>query len=345
MGKPPGNAGYWGFLPSGAPGAAIARIARQHEEAGLLGSLAVQLYGPPWIPLAAAATSTERTLLGTNVALGFVRSPFETACAAMDLDHLSQGRLVLGLGTSVRTTSEDVFGSRGYGRPLAHLREAVEVIRLVVAESHTGALRSFHGDYYDFDWSQLHPNTPPQRTRIPIWLPALRGPMVELAAEIGDGLFGHPTWSLPWITEVVPRHIHAGLERAGRRREDLHVCVELFVTPNHDPAESVEDARAVTAFYAGIEQSESYYAAHGFGEEAQRLRAGIKRGDYRSRAHLVPDEMASTFVVTGTPEEVRRKVEHVWNVADSVALAPPAFTLSRDKIKYYTSTISETFYT
>lgn len=345
MGKPPGNTGYWGFLPSSAPGAAVARIARQQEEAGLRGSFAVQLYGPPWIPLAAAATSTERTLLGANVALAFVRSPFETACAAMDLDHLSQGRLVLGLGPSVRATSEGVFGSRGYGRPVARLREAIEVIRLVVAESHTGVLRAFHGDYYDFDWTRFPGNPPPQRTRIPIWIPALRAPMIELAAEIGDGLLGHPTWSLSWITEVVPRHIQAGLDRAGRQRQDLHVCVELFVTPNHDPAESVEDARAVTAFYAGLEQSESYYAAHGFGDEARRLQAGLGRGDYRSVTHLVPDEMASTFVVTGTPDEVRQKVEQVWRVADSVALAAPAFTLPRDKIKYYGRTIAETFYT
>jgi alkanesulfonate monooxygenase SsuD/methylene tetrahydromethanopterin reductase-like flavin-dependent oxidoreductase (luciferase family) len=97
------------------------------------------------------------------------------------------------------------------------------------------------------DWTQFHGDPPPQRTKIPIWLPALRSPMIELAAEIGDGLLGHPTWSRSWITEVVPRHIQAGLERAGRRREDLHVCVQLFVTPNHDSAESVEDARAVTA--------------------------------------------------------------------------------------------------
>ena len=124
----------------------------------------------------------------------------------------------------------------------------------------------------------------------------------------------------------------------------MHVCTWFWVTPNTDVKESVNDARACVAFYGGVEQYESYFAAHGFGAEARQLQEGVKRGDYRSVAHLVPDDMASTFVVTGTPDEVRRKLEPVWEFADSMLLVPPLLTIEPEKSTQYFATIGETFF-
>jgi probable F420-dependent oxidoreductase len=339
-----GNQRYWGIVAPLMPAGTIAEAAKQQEAMGLLGTFAAQVYGPPWTALAAAATTTTRLQLASGIAQAFVRSPFETAMAAMDLDRISGGRFVLGLGPTVRSWSEGAYGVSGYGRPLAHLREAVEVIRLVIAKSHTGQLKHFKGSYYDFDWSEFQGAPPPLRTHLPIWLSAVRGPLVELAAEISDGLIGHPIWSVKWATTTVPAHLAAGLARAGKRRSGVHVCTWFWTTPNTDVKESVNDARACVAFYGGVEQYESYFAAHGFGAEARQLQAGVKRGDYRSVAHLVPDEMASTFVVTGTPDEVRRKLEPVWELADSMLVVPPLLTIEPEKSAQYFATIGETFF-
>ena len=75
-----------------------------------------------------------------------------------------------------------------YGKPVAHLREAVEVIRLLIAKSHTGELRDYHGHYYHLDFSELQEVLPPVRTNLPIWIAALRGAMVRLGAGIADGV-------------------------------------------------------------------------------------------------------------------------------------------------------------
>ncbi len=198
-----GNERYWGIVAPLMPAGMIAEAAKQQEETGLLGTFAAQVYGPPWTALAAAATTTTRLQLASGIAQAFVRSPFETAMTAMDLDRISGGRFVLGLGPTVRSWSEGAYGVPGYGRPLAHLREAVEVIRLVIAKSHTGELEHFKGSYYNFDWSEFQGAPPPLRTELPIWLAAVRGPLVELAAEISDGLIGHPIWSVKWATSTV----------------------------------------------------------------------------------------------------------------------------------------------
>ena len=158
-----GNERYWGIVAPVMPAGMIAEAAKQQEDMGLLGTFAAQVYRPPWTALAAATTTT-RVQLASGIAQAFVRSPFETAMAAMDLDRISGGRFILGLGPTVRSWSEGAYGVPGYGRPLAHLREAVQVIRLVIAKSHTGELKHFKGSYYELDWSEFQGAPPPLRT-------------------------------------------------------------------------------------------------------------------------------------------------------------------------------------
>ncbi|KAA0237075.1 LLM class flavin-dependent oxidoreductase, partial [bacterium] len=99
------NHKFWGTVTP-MPGQMLVAQAQQLEAMGLEGVFAPQVYGPPWIPLATVAGATQRMKLASGIALAFARSPFETAVAAMDMDMVSNGRFVLGLGSSVRSWSE-----------------------------------------------------------------------------------------------------------------------------------------------------------------------------------------------------------------------------------------------
>ena len=336
---------YWGFVLADVLATAVAAQAKMQEDAGLDGLLAPQLYSTPFIPLAAAATATSRVRLLSGIALAFTRSPYETALAAMDMDRISGGRFVLGLGCSVRTLSEEIYGMP-YGKPLEHMREVVEIIRLVIGKAHTGELKRYDGVYHKHDFNMLQwlAPPPPLRTDMPIWIAALRRPLVSLAAEIGDGVMGHPIWSVPWATTKIPEAIERGLKRGGKQRADIEFQVGLYVAVSNDRADAVNDARATVAFYAGAVQYEEYFAAHGFREEARRLQEGVQHGGFAGAAHLVPDEMAETFVVCGTADQVRKKIEPVWEVADSLLLVPPTYALPPAKIMAYAGAIASTFY-
>jgi probable F420-dependent oxidoreductase len=333
---------YWGTITP-LPAPVLAMQTKMLEDAGVEGLFAPQVYGPPFVPLAAAAATTTRVKLASGIALAFVRSPFETAMAAMDLDRISGGRFVLGLGSSVRSWSEGFFGME-YGKPLAHIREVVEIQRLLFSKAHTGELTKYEGQYHTLDFSELQPPQAPVRTDIPIWIAALRGPLISLGAEIADGVIGHPIWSVPWMTEQIPAHLKRGLDRVGKQRSDVEFNAWLFVATNEDRRQAIDDARATVAFYAGVQQYEEYFEAHGFGDEARRLQEGVKRGDYLSVAGLVPDEMAQAFVVCGTPDEVRKRIEPLWEVADSLTLVPPAYGLGMEKLVAYGGAIASTFY-
>lgn len=332
---------YWGFLgPLPAP--ILAAVARQAEAQGLVGLFAPQVYGPPFLPLAAAAMVTERLLLASGIAIASTRSPFETAMAAIDLDRISGGRFVLGLGASIKAWTRGVFGVPEH-KPLEHLRETVAAVRHIVRGAHKG-LTPFRGTYYSADFSELQPTAPPLREEIPIWIAALRGPLVRLAAEIAQGVMGHPMWSIDWAVERIQPALREGLARAGRKRESIDLNLWLWAAPNPDPKEALEDSRATVAFYAGMKQYESFFEAHGFGEDARRLQQAVQRKELLAAASLVSDEMARTFVLCGRPDEVRARVERAWSVADSMCLVPPFYAVSPEKLAYYGDMIAKTFY-
>jgi probable F420-dependent oxidoreductase len=332
---------YWGFVPP-APAPGITFLAKQAEERGLYGLFAAQVWGPPWVPLAAAAAATESVQLASAIAIAAARSPFETAMAAIDMDRVCQGRFILGLGSSVVAVTRGMFGSP-QDKPLAHLRETVAAVRHVVRGAHRG-LTPFEGRWYSADFKFLQPGEPPVREEIPIWIAGLRSKAIRLGAEIADGVMGHPIWSVDWALTRVQEDVKAGLEKGGKRREDLHVNLAFFVAINPDGREAVEDARTTVAFYASAREYEPFFEAHGFGEQVRRLHERADRGEAVNTAEFVPDEMVRTFALCGDADEVRKQVERAWTVADSMWLAPPAWGLSVEKLAFYDQTIARTFY-
>ena len=332
------NRNYWSMLPPSRSAARTVQAAVDAEAAGLEGVFSFELGSNPWVPAAAVAASTSTLRIGTGIALALARPPFDTAVAALDLDHLTEGRFTLGLGTSTRAIHADHLGV-AYDPPVARLAEAVRIIRLIT----TGEARrtgEFHGEFWDLDFSRLA-LAKPLRPRLPIWVAALRTPLVRVAGGLADGLVGHPSWSLGWAMEQINGPYAGALRGAGRSRDDVEINLWHVVAPNPDAAESVQDAKRHVALYGSIAQYQPYFAAHGFGAEASALASAAAAGE-RDLVALVPDEMARTFVVCGTPGEVAAQLEPLWDVADSLCLQPPP--VPGEQRRAYDTRIAETFY-
>ena len=275
--------------------------------------------------------------MATGIALAFTRSPLETAVSALDMDHLTQGRFTLGLGTSVRWWHEDLYGV-AYDRPVARLAEATRIIKLIL----TGQARKqgrFDGEFWQLDFGRLALK-PALRADLPIWIAALRSPLVKVAGLHADGLIGHPSWSVKWALEQIEGPYAAAVAASGRTRSDVHVNLWQVVAPNPDRAESVNDAKRHVATYGSIGQYEPYFAAHGYAAQARLLQQAAATGDPKA-FELVPEDMARTFVVCGTPGEVADQLRPLWAASDSLCLqAPP---LRADARAAYESRIAELF--
>jgi probable F420-dependent oxidoreductase len=303
-----------------APAVEVAHVAAQAEAAGFDGIWTSEMFSDPFLPLAAAATSTSRIQLGTSIALAFVRSPWVTALAALDLDVLSGGRTVLGLGTGLKRLNERWHGV-AYGKPTPHIRECVQVVRLITERAHTGDPIRFSGQYYDVDIQGWSRPISPVRERIPIYLAGVREGMIRTAAQVADGLLGHPIYPLRWIEDIVLPSLKRGLADSGRPRPDFHLCLAVCCAVGKDVAAARRAAAATIAFYATVNTYEPLFAR--FPAEVRAIQGALMQGDTSAMADAVTDEMIETFAVVGTPDEARRKLAPYEELADSLCLTPP----------------------
>lgn len=325
------------------PKEALVAAARAYDAASVEGVWAPQLFGAPFSTLAAAAAVTNRLKLGTGIALAFVRSPLETACSAIDLDLLSGGRCVLGLGSSAESQVAGSFGCV-YGKPLAHMREIVGLIRIIVARGHTGELTRLDGEYHRLDLSHFRLLAPPIRAAIPIYLPAVFEKACEQAGEIADGLLGHPLWNDSWIHNQVPTHLRAGLARGARSRAALDLNLMIFTVICNDRREAIADARPTIAWYSQSPQYLRYFQAIGFGREAAAIQAAFARQDYEAMTSACSDAMVESIAVIGTVDAVARRIQERAREADSITPVVPHYNLPGDKVAEYARRIAGLFY-
>src|SRR3954447_3567673 len=179
--------GYWG---SGPP-ANVPELLAEAERLGFDSAWSAEAYGSDALtPLAWWGAQTSRIQLGTSIIQMSARTPTATAMAAITMDHLSNGRFILGLGASGPQVVEGWYG-QSYAKPLARTREYVEIIRSILAREKPV---TYAGEHYALPspagtglGKAVRSITPPLREDLPIYLAAEGPKNVALAAEIADG--------------------------------------------------------------------------------------------------------------------------------------------------------------
>ena len=321
--------------------------AQRAEAAGFDAIWSSEMTGNPFIPLAAVASHTQRIQLGTSIALAFVRSPWVTALSALDLDLLSGGRFILGLGTGLKRLNERWHGV-AYGRPAPHVKECIEAIRLIMEKAPSGQPIRYSGQYYDIDIQGWSRSAGPARERIPIYLAGLREGMVRTAAEVADGFLGHPICSLQWTRQVILPALAKGLASrqaaAGRHsHQDFHFCAGLCCAIDRDVRQARRAAAGSIAFYATVTAFEPLFLSHGFETALQAIHQAFLRGDTQAMLDAVSDEMIEAFAVAGTVDQVRKKVGLYGEVADSIALSWPEQFLPAEEAQAYREAVLAVF--
>ena len=208
----------------------VASTAQEAERAGVAGLWTTETKHDPFLPLAVAATATERIELGTAVAVAFARSPLVTAAAAWDLARASGGRFTLGLGSQVRAHVERRFGMPWSGRPVTQMREYVAVVRAAWSAWQEGTRPSFRGETYRFTlMTPFFSPGPVEHPDIPIYLAAVGPGMVRLAGEVADGLVVHPLHSRAYLEDVILPTIATAAAGAGRDASGIRLAASVIV--------------------------------------------------------------------------------------------------------------------
>ena len=306
--------------------------ARAAEQAGFESVWVSELHRSAFVPAAAIAAATNRMTVGTAIALAFVRSPMTTALAAMDVDDVSGGRFVLGLSAGVRRLNEDWHGAR-YGKPVQHLRETIEIVRTLVAQSHLGQPIEFEGDFAAIRLRGYERPFPPVRTEIPVFVGAMAPMMLRLAGSIADGWISHELCSLGYLREQAIPELERGLDSAGRQRSDLTVVASACCVPDSDRARARRHAAGLVAFYATVKTYRPFFEFHGHGSVVDAVRERFLAGDEDGMCDACPDELVDQLTIAGTPDEIRERLDAYGELVDVVKVSPPTHLVSPEIIR------------
>ncbi|UYQ61829.1 LLM class F420-dependent oxidoreductase [Streptomyces peucetius] len=321
--------GYWGRGPD--PG--HLELAREAERLGYDSVWTAEAWGSDaFTPLTWIAAHTSRIRLGTAVAQMAARTPTATAMHALTLDHLSGGRMMLGLGLSGPQVVEGWYGRPFPGSPLTATREYVDVVRQVMARKGPVELAGrFHSHPYaggdgTGTGKPLKPITHPLRADLPLLLGAEGPKNIAQTTRIADGWL--PLYWSPLRTDVYEASL-ADL------REGFMVAPMARAQVCDDIAEGLLPVKAMLGFYIGgmgraVRNFHAELMARmGFEAEARRIQNLFLAGRREEAVRAVPDDFADEISLVGPPERIAERLE-LWRtgpVTDLLVTAPDMRTL------------------
>jgi len=300
----------WIGLPEASSPDQLASIgdrARMMEQDGYSGLLSAETSHDPFLPLALAAQHTERIELMTAIAVGFARNPMVLAHTAWDLQALSQGRFLLGLGSQIQAHITKRF-SMPWSRPAARMEEMIRAIQAIWDAWQTGERLNFQGEFYRH--TLMTPMFSPGPIDVPpppILISAVGPLMTKVAGRAADGLVCHAFQTAEYLRAVTLPNVQAGLAESGRDRSDFQISMPVFVVSGFREEEVAAQAartREQIAFYGSTPAYRPVLEHHGWGDAQTELNRLSKRGMWREMGDVIDDEMLDAFAIVAEPHEV-----------------------------------------
>jgi F420-dependent oxidoreductase-like protein len=329
--------GYWGAQP---PGDALERIL-EAERLGYDTVFTAEAWGSDAFgPLAWWGSQTSRIRLGTSIVQISARTPTSCAMHALTLDHLSGGRMVLGLGVSGPQVVEGWYG-QPFGQPLARTRAYVDIVRQVLRReapvTHDGPHHPlpFTGEGSIGLGKPLRPITHPLRPDLPIWLGAEGPKNVALTAEIADGWL--PIYYSPKVGGMYQGWLDEGF---ARRRDPDEAAARFEIAPNcsvvvtDDVGTALDAMRPTLGFYIGgmgardMNFHQQVFARMGYEAEAERIQDLFFEGKRDEAIAAVPQQMAADISLVGSVAQIRDSVQ-AWEDAGVTMVVVGATSLDQ----------------
>jgi 5,10-methylenetetrahydromethanopterin reductase len=276
------------------------------------------------VPMAAFAAVSDRIKVGSGVINNWTRNAAVTAATFSTLDDLAPGRVLFGVGAWWEPLASKVGVDRR--KPLKAMREVVEVVRRLLAMETV----TFHGEFVnltDVEIDIVHGDRSPKN--VPIYIGATGDQMLSLGGEIADGVLMNYLVS-PAYNERALVHIEAGARKSGRTLEEIDRPQLVVVSMDADRARALDNARELVTQYLG--QQPHIMKASGVSDDVLNeihrvLTWPATEEQIREAMKLVPDDVVQLITASGTPDEVRAKVQEY---VDTGSTCPVLYPLGDD---------------
>ena len=298
--------GYWQKHPTPR----FIELAQVAESLGFDSVWTAEAYGSDcFTPLAAIAASTKRIRLGTGVMQISARTPTCAAMTALTLDHISNGRLILGVGVSGPQVVEGWYG-QPFTKPLERTREWIQIFRRAIAREEP---LEFHGEQYNLPCNNgmglgkpLKSITHPLRKRIPVVLGAEGPKNVALAAEAFDGWL--PIFCSPYKMDIFADSLQA----AG---PDFEIAAMVNLAIDDDLQQALVPGKWTMALYLGgmgakgMNFHKNLLGRMGYADDAQKIQDLFLSGRQQEAVDAVPDALVDEISLLGPRGRIRERLQ------------------------------------
>ena len=250
-------------------------------------------------PCAAIAMATTRLKIATGIVNVYTRGAVLTAISFVSLDEVSQGRIIMGLGTG----SPLVLQPQGvaFHKPLTRLRETIDVVQALVR----GETVTFSGETIQVTGARLELTAP--RSHIPLYLGVTGPKALELAGEKGDGVMLNAFLPTQYVERALDR-VEAGAKRAGKNLAEVDISGALVVSVDADSKTAKDRSRFFIGLYLSLFPNIAQETRLP-DDLIQQARTAFNQGGPEAAAAYIDDEVVDYLTVSGTPAECRRKIE------------------------------------
>ncbi len=305
-------------------------LAQEAERAGFDTVLTVEFFNQhAFAVLGAIAATTSRIQIGTGIANAFTRAPLVHATAAMDLDELSGGRMVLGLGSGTRRMNVDWWGVP-FEKPAGRMKELVELLRAAFRAAAGFGFR-FKGRFWDLTIPVYM--RPGARPDLPLWVAAVNEPMLRSAGAVADGVVGHPIATRRWHREVTLPTLRTAEAAAGRPAGACRLVPYVLTSINSDRAVALQDAKQQIGFYYTVKVYHTILRLHGLPQVADACRAALASFDVAAMAAAIPDAMVDEIAIACTPDEARDRLRQWEGLCDEVLFYAPSVGVPSERVR------------
>ena len=259
-----------------------------------------------WIPetwgmenfslLSLVSSKNNLSKIGSSIINIYSRSPSLIAMGAATVDSISNGRFILGLGTSSQPIVEDFHGKM-FTNPVQRMKECIEIIQLVL----TGKQIDYTGEIFSLkNFSLL---IKPCQTKIPIYLAAVNKKMVELTWDVADGV----------IFYLRPKNeLKLTLEKMQEKRK-IDSTIQIITCVDHDADKAIIRAKKTLAFYISVGKIyREFLASNGYKVETENIFEEYKKDGLKNNYELVPDSMVNDLCISGTPENCKNQIRSFY---------------------------------
>ncbi|MDQ1382930.1 MAG: hypothetical protein QOG65_309 [Actinomycetota bacterium] len=301
--------------------------ARELEELGYDGLLTAETGHDAFLPIALAAEHTDRIELATGIAVAFARTPMVLAYTANDLQQMSKGRFVLGLGSQIKPHIEKRF-SMPWSHPARRMREYILALQAIWSAWNDRTPLKFDGEFYKHTlMTPFFAPTPNPYGAPKVFLAAVGAMMTEVAGEVADGIIIHGFTTERYVKEVTMPAVERGLKKAGRDRSSFQVSGPLFVvtgTTDEEIAAAATGVKQQIAFYGSTPAYRGVLELHGWGDLQTELNGLSKQGKWVEMGELIDDVVLHTFAVVAGPEGVGAELKRRYGgVVDRCSFYAP----------------------